>query len=379
MPVVNNGKGKGPKMFDGELNRKLGINQAVKQVNENSSLIFGISAEKNNIKKLLRIIDEQDAINRYKWYNIPCDLTSNELERLLYYKGSLCLFYCEPLDRFFITPYALDGTIDFYGRYNHIKPVPMASGEDKSVEEEAREKTQAAILSTMRLKVIKEVLLPEELDYETLTNSAVIIRDYTNQLSQTNIARSILNDELISMMSDYFPLLGTNLIMGTGISAIRVSSSDEKDEVKAMAQAVYNAALNKNPYVAVTTGVEPKELVGGSRNRPEDYLLAFQSLDNFRLSTYGIANGGVYEKKAHILESENAINYSTVMSAYQDGLKQRQDSCNIANSVWGLMLWCDPSESAMGADIDGDGLVIDEEKEEAPMSGANETGEGDVE
>ena len=127
MPVVNNGKGKGPKMFDGELNRKLGINQAVKQVNENSSLIFGISAEKNNIKKLLRIIDEQDAINRYKWYNIPCDLTSNELERLLYYKGSLCLFYCEPLDRFFITPYALDGTIDFYGRYNHIKPVPMAS------------------------------------------------------------------------------------------------------------------------------------------------------------------------------------------------------------------------------------------------------------
>ena len=377
MPVINNGKGKGPKMYDGKLNRELGINQKVKQVNENSSLIFGFSPEKDNIKKLLRIIDEQDAINRYKWYNIPCDLTSNELERLLYYKGSLCLFYCEALGKFFITPYALDGTIDFYGRYNTIKPVPMASGTDK--EDEKREKAQAQILSTMSLKVVKEVLLPEELDYETLTNSAVIIRDYTNQLSQTNIARSLLNDELLTMMSDYMPLLSTNLIMGTGISAIRVSSSDEKDEVKAMAQAVYNAALNKNPYVAVTTGVEPKELVGGSRNRPEDYLLAFQSLDNFRLSTYGIANGGVYEKKAHILESENAINYSTVMSAYQDGLKQRQDSCNIANSIWGLMLWCDPSESAMGADIDGDGLVIDEEKEEAPMSGANETGEGDVE
>lgn len=374
MPVVNNGKGKGPKMFDGELNRKLGINQTIKQVNENSALIFGISKEKNEIKKLLRIIDEQDAINRYKWYNIPCDLTSNELERLLYYKGSLILFYCEPLDKFYITPYALDGTIDFYGRYNYVKPVPMASGEDR--ENDYRDRTQAAILSTMRLKVVKDVLLPEEVDLDILTNSAVIIRDYTNQLSQTNIARSILNDELITMMSDYFPLLGTNLIMGTGISAVRVASADEKDEVKMMATAVYNAALNKNPYVAVTTGVEPKELVGGSRNRPEDYLMAFQSLDNFRLSTYGIANGGVFEKKAHVLESENAINYSTVMSAYQDGIKQRQDACNIANSIWGLMLWCDPSESALGADMDGDGLVIDEEKEEAPVSGANETDEG---
>ena len=34
------------------------------------------------------------------------------------------------LDEFYFMPYALDGTIDFYGRYNTIHPVPMTSGTD---------------------------------------------------------------------------------------------------------------------------------------------------------------------------------------------------------------------------------------------------------
>lgn len=36
---------------------------------------------KGDIKKTLRIADEQDAVNRYVWYNLPCNLTSQELEK----------------------------------------------------------------------------------------------------------------------------------------------------------------------------------------------------------------------------------------------------------------------------------------------------------
>ena len=42
------------------------------------------------IKRQLRIIDEEDAVGRYVAYNIPCDLSSLELERLLYYRSQLC-------------------------------------------------------------------------------------------------------------------------------------------------------------------------------------------------------------------------------------------------------------------------------------------------
>ena len=44
------------------------------------------AALKPNIKKLLEVVDEQTAINRYTWYNLPDDLTGQMIERVLYYR-----------------------------------------------------------------------------------------------------------------------------------------------------------------------------------------------------------------------------------------------------------------------------------------------------
>ena len=377
MPVLSDGKT--PKMIDGKLAKDLRIATRPKYVNENSALLVNCSKDKEDIKKILRIIDEQDAVNRYKWYNLPCDITSNELERLLYFRGNICFFYMEERDKFYFMPYALEGTIDFYGRFNHIHPLPFSNGQED--EKSSRYKSQLQLLSQLKLKVIKQVVDEEEVDVKMLTKSAVILRDYTNQLAQVNIPRSVLNEPILNMMGDYFPFLTTNLLMGTGISSIRVQDSTEKDEVKKVSMAVYDAALSKNPYVAMTGKLDFQELTGGARNKAEDYLMAFQSLDNFRLSTLGIANGGIFEKKAHILESENAINNSVVLSSFQDGLKLRQDFCDIVNSIWGLDIWCEPSEASLGMDQDGDGDTIDEggsQEVMPPAEGANQR-EGGVE
>ena len=96
--------------------------------------------------------------------------------------------------------------------------------------------------------------------------------------------------------------------------------------------------------------------------------MALQSIDNMRLSSLGIANGGIFEKKAHILESENAINRSTVLSAFQDGLSIRQHFCDVVNSIWGLDIWVEPSEGSVGDDINQDGVIYDVEPSQAPMN-----------
>ena len=74
---------------------------------------------------MLRIIDEQDAINRYKWYNLPDGLDSHLLERVLYYKGQGVFFYAETIGKFYFLPYALSGNIDIYGRFNKVTPLPL--------------------------------------------------------------------------------------------------------------------------------------------------------------------------------------------------------------------------------------------------------------
>ena len=141
---------------------------------------------------------------------------------------------------------------------------------------------------------------------------------------------------------------------------MRVADADAKDEVRVASAQVYNCALTGELATPITSNVEIQELFEGASGKAQDYLLAMQALENLRLSTYGLENGGLFEKKAHKLETEQDMNDSTVGLVYADGLAIRQNFCNIVNSIWGTSIWCDVSESVIGSDIDGDGLAYDE-------------------
>ena len=81
-------KGKGPCLPDYDTMIQAGIDpktgNPTRAVDNKSQISL-----KQSLKRYLRIIDEQDAVNRYVWYNLPNNITSQELERLLYYKGKL--------------------------------------------------------------------------------------------------------------------------------------------------------------------------------------------------------------------------------------------------------------------------------------------------
>ena len=309
---------------------------------------------KENIKIQLREIDRQDAVNRYVWYNLPMDLPSQEVERMLYYKGQLCFYYDKDLEQFYFMPYALDGTIDFYGRYNTVHPVPMTSGTD-----DKGNKAQAQYLAEKKLKCVYGMVMPDqEIDKD---NCCVLLHDRSKQLSQTVLPRAQIQDPLLDIMADCIPYMQTCLISGSGIKGVRVQDADQADSVHDAARSVKNAALTQEPWVAIEGSVEFQELTDGATLKAEEYMLALQSLDNFRLSTYGIDNGGLFEKKAHELQSEADINGGPVGLVMQDGLSIRQNFCNIVNSIWDLGIWCEPAQNIMGMDNDGDGSIAEED------------------
>ena len=315
---------------------------------------------KENVKKFLRLVDEQDAVNRYVWYNLPANITSQELERMLYYKGQLCFFYDKNLEEFYFMPYALDGTIDFYGRYNTIHPVPMTSGtEDKG------SKAQAQYLAALKLKCVYGMKLPEELKEEDFNESTVLLHDYTKQLAQTIIPRVSVNEPILDVMSECIPFMRTSLLASTGVKGVRVNDADQADSVADGNRGLENGALTGNPFVPVIGNVDFQELTDGQVAKSEEYMLAMQSLDNLRLSGYGIDNGGLFEKKAHELQTEADINGGPVGLVMQDGLSIRQNFCNIVNSIWNLGIWCEPAQNIMGMDTDGDGAIYDDNKDGA--------------
>ena len=358
MPTPNK-QPKGPKLIDPSLYKQAGIDQ---KTGLPSRMVESVEMLKN-MKHIVRLIDEQDAINRYKWYNLPCNISSEELERLLYYKGQLCFFYFKELDEFYFMPFALDGSIDFYGRYNTIHPVPMSSGTEGTKEEQEKRKkivdTQRELLSKLRLKVVKAIKSLDELKEEDLYNSAVILWDYSRQLGQNIVPRRDVNDTLLEIIAEIPCFLRTALIASTGIKGMRVSDADAKDEVIKASNEVLKCALTGKLATPITSAIEIQELFEGPVGKAQEYLLAMQALENFRLSTYGLENGGLFEKKAHKLEEEQQMNDSTVGLVYEDGLAIRQNFCNIVNSIWGTAIWCLPSESVTGSDVNGDGYMFD--------------------
>ena len=277
---------------------------------------------------------------------------------MLYYKGQLCFFYDKDLEEFYFMPYALDGTIDFYGRFNTVHPVPMTSGtEDKG------SKAQAQYLAEKKLKCIYAPKLPEELTIDDLFKSCVLLHDYTKQLSQTILPRCTINDPLLDVMAECIPFMRTALLSSTGVKGVRVNDADQADSVKDGNRGLENGALTSQPFVPIIGNIEFQELTDGNVAKSEEFMLAMQSLDNLRLSLYGIDNGGLFEKKAHELQTEADINGGPVGLVMQDGLSIRQNFCNIVNSIFGLGIWCEPAQNIIGADTDGDGLMYDRNTE----------------
>ena len=322
---------------------------------------------KSHNKKLLRIMDEQDAVNSFKWYNLPNGLNQGLIERILYYRGQGLCFYMETNDQFYFLPYALDGTIDVYGRFTGVTPLPF-NGQASTTKDNKEEPWIIGLTKTP----VYDIKL-DELKIEDLTDSCVLLKDYTEQISQTNLSRQVLQDPLLDVMSDCIPFMRTNLLNSTGVKGMRVTNQTEVNQVYAANNQINNAALVGQWAIPVVGNVDFQELANGSAlGKSEEFLLALQGLDSYRLSMHGLPNGGLFQKKAHKLEAEQNMNAGTASLVLQDRLRNRQEFCDIVNSIWGLGIWCEPNESIVQADINGDGVAYDTSTETPSYSGGEE-------
>lgn len=334
------------------------------------------SCVKGDIKKNLRIMDEQNAINRYTWYNLPKGLSGQLIERILYYRGQGMLFMLG--DTFYFLPYALscpEGStgIDVYGRFTGVTPLPFNGSSNDG-------KDKPWIVG-LQFKPVYEVIdpadyidkSPDELR-AVIEGSCVLLHDYSCQLAQTNIPRQVLNDPILDVMSDCIPFMRTALLNGTGVMGMRVGNEIEAASVEAASNAINKAALEGRKFVPTVGTLDFQPLTEGPVAKAEEFMLALQSLDNFRLSLYGLDNGGLFQKKSHMLEAEQEMNAGNTGLVAEDGLRNRQEFATIVNSIFGSAMWCEPSECTIGIDRDGDMVAGDdgEHSTEAKAAQANE-------
>ena len=301
---------------------------------------------KENLRKNFRVLDEQNAINRYTWYNLPDTLDGQLLERVLEYRGQGMFFYMPTDNSFYFLPYALDGTIDVYGRYTGVTPLPF-----NGTATDGKEKPWISGLIRKPLYGVKYDEIKKE-DFETY---CVLLNDYSKQIAQNVIPRATLQDPLLDVMSNMVPYMNTALMNSTGVKGMRVEDADTEQNVKVASQQIKDSALKGEPFVPIIGHIDLQELTNGTTVRAEDYMVALQGLDNLRLSMLGLDNGGIYNKKTVVTDTQMMMNYSPTSLVYQDGLTLRQSFCDTVNSLFGLGIWCEASESVLGIDKNQDG------------------------
>lgn len=319
---------------------------------------------KQNIKRNIKLIDEAVAIKRYKWSGLPYGLTADLIEKVLYRYGQGAFFYMEADKKYYFLPYALsalNGTtgIDCYGRYTGITPVPYGGGTNSDGKEEPW---------IQGLQFIPQYDLPIfQLSYDEMISRCVLLKDYTNPMSQTLIPRMTLQDQIIDIEAECIPMMRTALKNSTGVLGVKVGDEGEYANVDFASKAIDIAALTGRKYIPIVGKLEFQELTGGDVAKSEEFLLAMQSLDNFRLGQYGVGEGSVFTKKAHVLQSEQDMNQGNIGLIYNDGLELRQEMCNIVNLLFGLNIWCEAAETVAGIDKNMDGEISDELDGQEPI------------
>ena len=302
---------------------------------------------KENIRKGLRIKDEQTAVNRYKWNGLPNGLTGQLLERILYYRGQIAFFYMEEDGYYYALPYALygnksNGTLDVYGRFLQITPLPF-NGVPQS-----EAKAEPWIVGLKREPVYN---IDEGMEFDP-TRDCVLLNDYTNQISQTLIPRQLIQEPLLDAMAETIPMARTSLIANSGIQGMKVATEDEAFNVKAAAKAVGQCAIDGQIWAPITGAPGLEELTGkGTAAQASEYFLYLQSLENERLSWYGLENGGSFQKKTQVLQSEQTMNNSNDNIIYQDGLTLRKEFCEKVKAVFGLDISVEEIEQNQPMDI----------------------------
>lgn len=320
----------------------------------------------------MRIMDEQDALRSIAWYTLPPEIPQNLLERMLYYRGTVMFFYMKELNRFFALPYA-GKDIDVYGRYKYATALPFTGQMETG---KGKKDTAVPWIDGRYWKIVYEPVF-DDWDESMMDDCCVLINDYSRQYSQKILPRSVLQEPLLQVESEIIPFMRTSMLNGTGIEGMRIDTPDSAAEVRVASDMLVKAAINGDRWIPMMSGINSEVLSHSQGAKIEEFLLALQSLDNYRLSFHGLENGGLFQKKAHMLESEQQGNTGNAGLVMSDKVQNRQEACNIINSIWGLGVWSDTSEIVsevdknMDGELDNDDSQVDE--------GINDTTGGDEE
>lgn len=259
-----------------------------------------------------------ETIERFKWKNLPNELPSDLIERIIFFRGKGALFLGTD-GKYKFLPFALSGEqgIDVYGRYVAIQP-QLFTGTNKDEENYNMD---------MPLRVAYS---KDDIECE-----AVILYNSTLEIAQDNIPLAVSMSPLHEQMVEILVLVNIDLVSSAKVFTLVARDEAQKIAIEAEFEGLDERILDGKRVVVLTSDIALQELAKTDSRDSNRYMQVYQSFDNLRKDILGITNAGTFSKNSIQTDSEVAQN-SNSSSVMENALRMRQEFCEIANAVFSL-------------------------------------------
>lgn len=301
--------------------------------NLNYDSLFAIMKEQNRI----------ETIERYQWVNVPFGLTADIIERLLYYRGRGVFYFNKDVGKFQFLPYAPYKIMDEYGRFTTCDSLQFTGTSETQKDGGIGKHKKPVNAVKEKISLVYDLPYSAEMlraakGKETI---GIILNDSTVQTSQQPIIRANYVEPVCRMMATLIQIINTAMFGAADHSFVEVGDEGELESFNAQVAAINQDILRGKRFTAVIGKFPITPLKSSNTADLEGLFNTFNSLTNFLKSITGVANPGVFDKKAHLLQEEQKLNGSNADDIYYNGLRMRQEFCLMVQAYYGYPIWCD--------------------------------------
>lgn len=313
------GKNKNRPMSQANLLRNEGVPALGSFIDENktNNPIGFYNPDKDNYKQIWTNYDMNQCISRYVWEDLPNGLTSWNLERMLYFRGTLCGF--KFAGNVYILPYTPLGGLNPYGLPVRVKPITYngqaVAGKNEFFSE------------TFELPV-------DQVGNATDEYGAVLLYDSVPYSpGAISPSRYYLNQIIIREMSDVFARININVVVSNKKILLKVKDKKQSEVVRKELEIAFGS---DSPF-GIITGELPVEAVQNANDyNADDLFNTIKNYDAIRCFMSGISskNFGT-EKKERLVSGELAGAEEQKNLILDLGFDLRKQFCDLCNAKFG--------------------------------------------
>lgn len=237
------------------------------------------TAIERNYIDMINDTNYQQFVSRYKWEGLPDYIPSFMPERLLYYRGSFCVFFKG--GKLKMLPYVIEGKLNENGYPDKIRPVPF-NGD-----------------------IYYKIITPYANANSNINADCTIVYDRVPGFTTSLVVPRIsLDRDIIELLSKTLNKAEINLDNSSKKLVYKTESAEQADAIQRNVAKNYNSP---SPFVVVVDeeNATSEGLYNqGVNNECEEIMQFYSAINNLRCYNLGIKNNGMFEKSERLVTAE---------------------------------------------------------------------------